>query len=590
MSLISLLLVVLVCLATPLLAADLPEGGQVVLRIDSKDAVTLVGLPASQIRDVPVEGQPFTRAIELDVNKQGDTPWAVLFNAVIDEPVAEGDVVHLRLWARNVFSNTGSARMAAICEQRGDSHYKLLDIPFTVGTEWQQVDLPFKATRGYPAGQWQFSLRFGYMPQTVQVAAIEIRNYRDAVALDTLPRLRIEYDGRAPDAPWRAAAEERIDRLRKADLKVRVVDADGNPVPGATVRATLNRHAFGFGTCVSMKLLEDSPDGEKYREVIRRYFNHAVIENELKWPNILNHKYEKSDQLVAWLLEHGFAVRGHCLVWPGERMLPRSVVALADDPAAFRKAIADHVTQTVARYRGKLIDWDVINEPYAHHFAMDKLGPEVMVEWFQLAHAADPDVKLYINDYAILASGDMLDTPHQNHYFETIKFLKDRGAPVHGVGMQGHFGSNITSPENLLKILDRYASLGVRIKVTELDIQLADESLRADYLRDLFIVLFSHPAVDAVMQWGFWEGSHWIPSTALFNRDWSIRPHGQVYIDLVTRRWHTDETHPTAADGAAVVRGFHGSYDVTVTHAGRTVTTTAALVADGATVEVRLPR
>ena len=356
-------------------------------------------------------------------------------------------------------------------------------------------------------------------------------------------------------------------QLRKTEVKLVIRDAAGQPVAGAKISATLRRHAFEFGTAISMRLLEETPDGAMYRKKVQELFSAAVIENELKWVRLEQNQFRNGDRLVAWLREHSIPTRGHCLVWPGEKWVPQSVLKL-EDPA-LEKAIHTHVADTVAHYKGQLVDWDVINEPFSNHLVMDRVGKQVMVDWFKAARAADPDVKLFINDYEILASNNQLSTRHQNHYYDTIKYLKDQGAPIDGIGMQGHFSANITAPENLLKILDRYAALGLRIKVTELDLRLDDEDLRADYMRDFHIALFSHPAVDGILQWGFWEGSHWIPSTALFAKDWTIRKHGQAWLDLVHGAWNTRAAGQTDAAGGWQYRGFLGTYEITVTVNGK---------------------
>lgn len=569
-------------------ATPLPDGGVRVFPGGRHTAMRLRGLADDRLRVLPAKGLPFDEIIDVDVDRQGETPWAFLLISKVDAPVAANDVVHVRFWARCALSMTGSARLAIAVEDfRGDQPGKFAELPVTVGTQWQCVALPLTIPRAYDAEQWHFSIRLGYAPQHVQVGGVEVLNYGSSVPVDRLPRVRSSYDGRADDAPWRAAAMARIEQLRKGDLRVRVTDEAGRPLAGATVRATLQRHAFGFGTCVSMTLLEDSPDADRYRQMIPELFSCAVIENELKWQAIRGHHYANSDALIDWLIAAGLPTRGHVLLWPGERYMPADVVVLADRPDEMRRVIAEHIERTVTRYRGRLGDWDVINEPYAHHFAMDVLGAEAMADWFHQAHAADPAAKLYINDYEILESGDRLDTPHQNHFYDTAKFLKDRDAPLHGVGIQGHFGSNITSPENMLRILDRFAALGLRIKITELDVQISDEALQADYFRDVLITLFGHPAVDAIMQWGFWEGSHWIPSTAMYRRDWSLRPHGRVFLDLVHGQWRTNETVLTDANGDAVVRGFHGTYVVSATTPTGVRQVTATLETAGTRVELR---
>ena len=99
---------------------------------------------------------------------------------------------------------------------------------------------------------------------------------------------------------------------------------------------------------------------------------------------------------------------------------------------------------------------------------------------------------------------------------------------------------------------------------------------------------FSHPAMDGIVQWGFWAGRHWRPDSAPWAGELEPRPIGQVYRDLVFGEWWTDATVKTGADGTVVVRGFMGDYEVTATHAGRTVTTETTLGDDGAAVRLEL--
>lgn len=581
MSYTSILAALVLSLTSFTLAADLPGGAEVVL--DQK------ALAGAGHKIVPVDGAPFTSAIEVDVPAATPEPWDVQVAATSPVAIKSGDVLHIRMYVRNLESMTGQANFGVVFELNQAPHTKSTEGQYNAGSEWTEIDIPFVARQDYQPNGAQLGIRLGYAKQRVQIGGVQVLNYRDQVKIADLPRVRRDYAGRSPDAPWRKDAMQRIEQLRKSDMVVRVLDAGGQPVQGAKVSATLKRHAFGFGTAISMRLLEESPDGEKYRQTVKELFSAAVLENELKWQNIAGHKYVRSDALVQWLNENDIPLRGHVLVWPGRQYLPRQIVDLP--PAEMKSEIERHITQTVTRYKGKLVDWDVINEPFTNHYVMDQLGKEVMVDWFKLARAADPDVDLYLNDYSILASGNMLDTSHQRHFYETIKYLMDNGAPIDGIGMQGHFGMSVTEPENLLKILDRYAAFGLKIKVTELDMNMDDEQLRADYMRDFHIALFSHPAVEGIIQWGFWEGAHWIGNAALFARDWTIRPHGQAYIDLVHKEWSTKATGLTTdAQGHASFRGFHGVYEVVVTDAGGKATAYPAKLERGASeVVVRLP-
>jgi len=79
-------------------------------------------------------------------------------------------------------------------------------------------------------------------------------------------------------------------------------------------------------------------------------------------------------------------------------------------------------------------------------------------------------------------------------------------------------------------------------------------------------MVFSHPAVESFIMWGFWDGAHWRDDAPLFREDWTLKPSGKVFLDLVFNRWWTDTTGVTGPDGSWTVRGFLGDYEVTVRH------------------------
>jgi hypothetical protein len=78
--------------------------------------------------------------------------------------------------------------------------------------------------------------------------------------------------------------------------------------------------------------------------------------------------------------------------------------------------------------------------------------------------------------------------------------------------------------------------------------------------------------MDAITQWGFWDGRHWRPGAGLYRQDWSLRPNGQQYIDLIRSEWNTTASGTSNSAGSYSVRGFHGSYDITATASGQTST------------------
>lgn len=146
----------------------------------------------------------------------------------------------------------------------------------------------------------------------------------------------------------------------------------------------------------------------------------------------------------------------------------------------------------------------------------------------------------------------------------------------------------LTPPVRLLGFLDRSGKFGLPIQTTEFDIDTNDEPLQADYLRDYMNVTFSHPAVSGFVLWGFWAGDHWIPHAALFRRDWSIKPNGRVYQDLVFHKWWTNVQGQTDARGQYATRGFLGDYQISATANGKTVNGKTELPKAGRTLRLIL--
>ena len=96
------------------------------------------------------------------------------------------------------------------------------------------------------------------------------------------------------------------------------------------------------------------------------------------------------------------------------------------------------------------------------------------------------------------------------------------------------------------------------------------------------------PNINGIVLWGFWESQHWRPDAALFRKDWSIKPNGQVWKDLVLGKWRTNTDGATATNGTYSTRAFLGDYQITITSNNHTQTTQTSLLPEGRTVEVHL--
>lgn len=413
------------------------------------------------------------------------------------------------------------------------------------------------------------------------------------------------YPGAESNAPWRAVAAAKIDTLRKADLHVTVTDALGHPLPNATVGVHMKKHEFGFGSAVQAdRLASNDPAQDMYKQKVQQLFNITTIENHLKWPAWVgdwgpDFTQAQATAAVNWLGSRGIAIRGHNMVWPSKENLPESVSSIlnaaplnAAQQQQLRDMIAAHIQDIGTRFAGKLRAWDVVNEPRANHDIMDNLpeGNGAMATWLQQAHAADPYAKLYVNDYDIIESGGDTNSANQQLYYNQIKALKDAGAPIGGIGFQGHFNpSTITGPEQLWTIWDRFGQLGLNMQVTEFDLNSTDEALQAQYTRDIMTAAFAQAGMTDFLSWGFWQDAHWIPNAAMYRSDWSIKPNGQAFIDLVFHDWWTDVDLAADASGQAIVRAFKGEHNVSGGFGGFTTTIDATLTTGGSQVQIDLP-
>ena len=381
--------------------------------------------------------------------------------------------------------------------------------------------------------------------------------------------------------PWDADA--RIREHRMAPLVVEVVDADGKPVPDATVEIDQTRHAFRFGTAVNRNLLageqSETDEAATYRQKLEELFNAAVLENGHKWRPWESPKVRpKTIAATNWLLDRGLHVRGHTLVWQHKKpswSVPDDVFH-SDDPAHIRQRLDDHIREEITftyGEHGRLDEWDLLNEAVSENVLTDKLSPDVPKEeapdlprWFKTAHDAAPDVRLFINEFHILV-GDF--TKHRASYERTIRFLLDQGAPLHGIGFQGHFyRAELTPPiQEVRERLDHFASFGLPLLITEFDMfgKGWGEGQKAAWMRDFLTMCYSHPAVEGFYLWGFWDGRHWANDAALLTQDWTLKPEGQVWMDLIHGAWWTDETGTTDTQGRYEVRATLGEHAITVT-------------------------
>jgi GH35 family endo-1,4-beta-xylanase len=531
---------------------------------------------------VNVIDMPFNEAFRLTKTIKHTDATELQFSAKTTSLIKQGDLLMLQFYGRlpPKKNRIKQSQLITVFEESKTPWTKSLNAGLTLTSDWQKYYFPIHIKKSGKANKkansaYRLAFRLGFEIQTIELANITLVNLPKNIHENDIPRTRLSYAGENSDADWRHKAQQRIKNIRKAPIKISVTDKNGNAVTNAQIKIGMTKHAFTFGTAMNTYILgqEKTPDSIKYLDAIKQNFNQIVLEGAMKWPKWPNSNTQTS-QVINWALYHGLTIRGHNIIWPSWDKSPwqnneNKIAYFKKHSKTLEKKINQRISQIVGRYKGLVVNWDVVNEPYTNNDFMKILGNKSMVDWFKKTRAIDPSSRLFINDYGILVNENNLDDKQLRAYENTIHFLLENGAPLKGIGMQGHFREVMTSPENLLSTLDIFAKFTIPIVLTEFDHQTSDQQLQARYLHDVLTVMFSHPSVHGFLMWGFWDGSHWQKNAPLYNKDWSLKPSGKVYQSLVLDKWWTRLSGNTNKNGLYESSGFLGEYTITITYKGK---------------------
>jgi GH35 family endo-1,4-beta-xylanase len=354
----------------------------------------------------------------------------------------------------------------------------------------------------------------------------------------------------------------------------------------------MQKHEFGFGSAlVGCRFPGNRCYDETYIQKLQDLdgqghgFNVAVTENALKWDGWEEQWIGSPDETVAavqWLNDHGITTRGHTLIWPGWNHMPADMMQNQNDPTYLMNRINLRLEEMLTHpILSKLVnEWDVLNEiTQVRDLEMAlaakpnyPTGREIYPEILRKVAELKPDCTNYINDYVVFSSGGA-GLSVVNRYKSYLDEIVASGAKFDGIGFQSHIGTSPTSILSVQAVLDEFSDrYGKRIKITEYDInENVDMETQAAYLADFLTMIFSHPAVDAFLMWGFWDGNHWKNNAPIFNLDWTLKPSGQAFIDKVFGDWWSSESGMTDDDGLFSLRPFKGEHKISLLNSGEVV-------------------
>ncbi len=296
-----------------------------------------------------------------------------------------------------------------------------------------------------------------------------------------------------------------------------------------------------IGSCITEGQLND----EKFIEILKKNYNYITPENEFKWENIHPgrkvYNFSKTDKLVEFALSNNMRIRGHTLIWHTQN--PYWIAKPGTTPEELKETIRTHISNVMSRYKGKVHDWDVVNEAIMDSGEMREsiwyliIGDEYIEHAFKCAREVDPDAKLYINDYNI---EDI--NPKSNKLYEVVKNLKEKNVPIDGVGFQFHLEGRWEPDYASIKAnLQRFKKLGLDVQITELDVRLPKNYSDADLQRQAKIYaelmkIFLEVKGSAFIMWGVTDKYSWVPSyfsgfgaALIFDENFNPKP---AYIKL----------------------------------------------------------
>ena len=545
---------------------------------------------ANSVSVVPVSetGLPFTQAIRVVKTSTPGLPYSgsVYWAAIAD--AQEGDLLVATFWIKNGNQNREVLRVLPAFQSNQPPNYSkalYANAPDDLA-QWTRYAIPFRADQLYShAGNGSsFQLFFGSAAQTFEVGGISIENYgqvADPISSSLASQFAFYYPGRGDSqASWRQKALANIELFRKAFLIVQVLNPNGTPIPAAQVNIDQTRSAFGWGSAVGACRLVgnclSAGDQQNYTAAVSKFFNVAVMENDLKWPDWEANR-QQSRSGVAWLKDRGLLVRGHNLIWPNFSTMPSDTASLSPD--ALRTRIDNHFYDELGTLSGQLYEWDVVNEPYSSNQVQGLipgvtgvtpepgvLGNPEIVSWYQLAASIDPNTKRYLNDYAIF---EQFDPVHESYDLALLQYIAAGGGNIQGFGFQSHFDQSGPVFSDMQRVLADFDPLIGEYGVTEFDFTTVDEQLAADLTQDFMTFIFGQPKFHEFLMWGFWDGAQWRNSAPLFRQDWTLKPSGAVFERLTQRDWQTHRTVQTFSDGGVEIRAFKGSYTITAAVGGK---------------------
>lgn len=280
---------------------------------------------------------------------------------------------------------------------------------------------------------------------------------------------------------------------------------------GKSLRSLATARNFLIGVSINENKLDADP---LYSKVAAREFNVVTTMNALKFVNTERERniftFEGGNKIVRFARNNKMKVRGHTLI--KNETAPFWLTNGTWTRDELISILQTHVSTVVRYYKGLVYAWDVVNEAVnkntgqlnENNFWYKTIGPEYIDLAFLAARKADPQAKLFYNDFR----GEAIDDEKADAIYNLVKGMKERNISIDGVGMQMHVNTmEYRDPEKVKANMDRLAQLGLEIQITEMTVIMPapptpeNLELQANIYGDILKVCLSQPACTAFVMW-----------------------------------------------------------------------------------------
>lgn len=253
-------------------------------------------------------------------------------------------------------------------------------------------------------------------------------------------------------------------------------------LPDPPLKELAERKGLQVGSFASLKYLRE----RAYTDILASEFEYAIVDGEPNWkfedhelrPSRESFDFADMDAVFDFADQNDMPVRVQHLLWGDEKWLPDWLTTGNFNKDELLDIINTHIKTVGSRYKGRVREYTVVNEAFSRELETggnkdwwgQNLGRDYIDKAFIWAKEADPNAILILNDFGNETEGDI-----SNLMYGYIKSAKSRGIPIDALGMQMHIsGTNAPTKEQVVSNMRRFAALGVKIYVTEFDVNMHD--------------------------------------------------------------------------------------------------------------------